>query len=85
MIRGRLNCAICQERIHPKAFVQKTICNHKFHAHCYLIYLDNSKVIKCPLCRTELGTQNKPDFEHMESNFAFAMDYDSDDDSSETS
>ena len=52
-------CPICQERIFEKSPIHKTNCNHKFHAHCFILHcLKNDS---CPVCREEIIEEDDND------------------------
>jgi hypothetical protein len=44
-------CVICQEDLLEQQ-MKKTACNHRFHLHCILSWLNEKE--DCPLCRTKL-------------------------------
>lgn len=47
-------CSICYDTCHSKEEQYVTHCNHSFHTNCMKKWAQSSKILSCPLCRTEI-------------------------------
>ena len=59
--KGKITCPICQERIPSGYPMYRTSCEHKFHAHCFLLHSLRSE--DCPVCRQKLQELEEGDSE----------------------
>ena len=54
-----MECSICLSDITALTGVYTTSCGHSFHFRCALTWFVNSEVENCPMCRHEMGENEK--------------------------
>ena len=54
-----MECSICLNDITVLTGVYTTSCGHSFHFRCALTWFINSEVENCPMCRHEMGENEK--------------------------
>jgi hypothetical protein len=54
-----MECSICLSDITAATGVYTTSCRHSFHFRCAVTWFVNSEVENCPMCRHEMGENEK--------------------------
>ena len=54
-----MDCSICLSEISTLTGVYTTSCGHSFHFRCAVTWFVNAEVENCPMCRHEMGDNEK--------------------------
>jgi hypothetical protein len=54
-----MECSICLSDITAATGVYTTSCGHSFHFRCAVTWFVNAEVENCPMCRHEMGENEK--------------------------
>ena len=54
-----MECSICLSEITAKTGVYTTSCGHSFHFRCAVTWLLHAEVENCPMCRHEMGNDER--------------------------
>ena len=63
-----MDCSICLSAITAATGVYTTSCGHTFHFRCAVTWLVHAEVENCPMCRHEMGDDERlpeEDHEHL--------------------
>ena len=54
-----MECSICLSDITAATGIYTTSCGHSFHFRCAVTWFVNAEVENCPMCRHEMGENEK--------------------------
>lgn len=57
--RSQQQCTVCLQDVGIEEDSVQTSCQHLFHKECLTHWVETSKTLQCPICRSDITTHHK--------------------------